>query len=103
MTFPLLTVEDMVRAQFLLLDNLGIKKAHATVGASLGGMQSLMSAAMYPDRVGRCVCSSRVCVCVRVYVCVCMYVCVYVCVCVCMCVYVFNIIATTLDEELVLV
>lgn len=55
MTFPLLTVEDMVDAQFLLLDNLGIGKVHATVGASLGGMQSLMSAALYPERVGRVV------------------------------------------------
>eukprot|EP00118_Oscarella_pearsei_P008518 m.44380 g.44380 ORF g.44380 m.44380 type:complete len:434 (+) comp33514_c0_seq1:152-1453(+) len=55
MTFPLVTVEDMVRSQFLLLDYLGIEKLHAAVGASLGGMQSLMSAALFPERVGRVV------------------------------------------------
>ena len=52
--FPILTVADMVRAQFLLLDHLGIDKLHAAVGASLGGMQSLQSAALFPERVERC-------------------------------------------------
>jgi homoserine O-acetyltransferase len=37
--FPILTVWDMVRAQFLLLDSLGIKNLHASVGSSMGGMQ----------------------------------------------------------------
>ena len=53
MTFPVVSVEDMVRAQFLLLDHLGVSRLHATVGASLGGMQSIMSAALFPQRVGR--------------------------------------------------
>jgi homoserine O-acetyltransferase len=53
MTFPLVSIEDMIRAQFLLLDDLGVSRLHASVGASLGGMQSIMSAALYPDRVGR--------------------------------------------------
>ena len=53
MSFPVVTVEDMVRAQFLLLDHLGVSRLHASVGASLGGIQSLMSAALFPDRVGR--------------------------------------------------
>jgi homoserine O-acetyltransferase len=51
MTFPLLTISDMVRTQFLLLDHLGIHSLHAAVGSSMGGMLSLASAAMYPDRV----------------------------------------------------
>ncbi|RGB27575.1 Alpha/Beta hydrolase protein [Rhizophagus diaphanus] len=51
--FPILTIFDMVRAQFLLLDNLGINKLHASVGSSMGGMQSLASAWLYPDRVSR--------------------------------------------------
>ncbi|KAI8576020.1 hypothetical protein K450DRAFT_258987 [Umbelopsis ramanniana AG] len=51
--FPILTVWDMVRAQFRLLDSLGIEKLHASVGASMGGMQSLAAAALYPDRVNR--------------------------------------------------
>ncbi len=53
--FPILTVQDMVRAQLLLLDHLGIQCLHASVGASLGGMQSLMLAALAPDRVQRLV------------------------------------------------
>ncbi|KAJ2661834.1 Serine O-succinyltransferase [Coemansia sp. RSA 1199] len=54
-TFPLLTVNDIVRAQFHLLDHLGIQKLHASVGASMGGMQSLCAAALHPERVGRLV------------------------------------------------
>ena len=53
--FPVITVSDMVRAQLLLLDHLGITRLHATVGSSLGGMQSLQIAAMVPERVGRLV------------------------------------------------
>jgi homoserine O-acetyltransferase len=45
----------MVRAQLLLLDELGIDRLHASVGASLGGMQSLMVAGLAPERVGRLV------------------------------------------------
>lgn len=52
-SFPLVTVEDMVHSQFLLLEHLGIKSVHATVGASLGGMLSLQAAALFPDSVGR--------------------------------------------------
>ena len=37
--FPMITIFDMIRAQFHLLDDLGIKKLHASVGASMGGMQ----------------------------------------------------------------
>ena len=53
--FPIITVQDMVQAQLLLLDHLGIDKLHASVGASLGWMQSLMLAAIAPDRVDRLV------------------------------------------------
>ncbi|RKP08514.1 Alpha/Beta hydrolase protein [Thamnocephalis sphaerospora] len=51
--FPMITLFDMVRAQFELIDHLGIRRLHASVGASMGGMQSLAAAAMFPDRVGR--------------------------------------------------
>lgn len=51
--FPILTMEDMVRAQFRLLDGLGIKKLYASVGASMGGMQSLAAGVLFPERVGR--------------------------------------------------
>ncbi|MCZ6111066.1 homoserine O-acetyltransferase MetX [Campylobacter ureolyticus] len=39
--FPVLTISDVVNAQMRLFARLGIKKAHAVVGGSLGGMQAL--------------------------------------------------------------
>ncbi|KAI8619780.1 Alpha/Beta hydrolase protein [Chytriomyces sp. MP71] len=51
--FPMVTIWDMVRAQFRLLDHLGISKLHAVVGSSMGGMQSLAAAALFPTRVGK--------------------------------------------------
>ncbi len=53
--FPIITVGDMVAAQLLLLDHLGIETLHGSVGASLGGMQSLLLAAETPERVNRVV------------------------------------------------
>lgn len=53
MTFPIVSVEDMLLAQFTLLDHLGIDRIHACIGSSLGGMQSLMAAALFPNRIGR--------------------------------------------------
>lgn len=51
--FPILTMEDMVRAQFRLLDDLGIERLYASVGSSMGGMQSLAAGVLFPERVGR--------------------------------------------------
>ena len=51
--FPKLTVKDMVHAQALLIDSLGINKLHAVLGGSMGGMQTLQWAIEFPDRVGR--------------------------------------------------
>jgi homoserine O-acetyltransferase/O-succinyltransferase len=51
MRFPVLTIRDMVRAQMVLLDHLGIARLHAVVGGSMGGMQALSLAATYPERV----------------------------------------------------
>ncbi len=53
--FPILTMDDMVRAQARLLDGLGIAKLAASVGASMGGMQSLAFGVHFPERVGRIV------------------------------------------------
>ncbi len=53
--FPIVTVRDMIRAQLLMLDHLGIDTLFASAGASLGGMQSLMLASLAPDRVERVV------------------------------------------------
>src|SRR5690349_21154356 len=51
MRFPVITIRDMVRAQAMLLDHLGIERLSAVVGGSMGGMQVLQWAATYPDRV----------------------------------------------------
>jgi homoserine O-acetyltransferase len=56
MSFPVVTVADMVRAQALLLDALGIDKLFAVVGGSMGGMQVLQWAADYPERLFSAVC-----------------------------------------------
>lgn len=52
MSFPTVTVRDMVRAQAALLDALGIERLHAVVGGSLGGMQALQWGVTYPERAG---------------------------------------------------
>ena len=49
--FPVITIPDMVRAQAMLLDHLGIEKLFAVVGGSMGGMQALQWSAAYPERV----------------------------------------------------
>ena len=51
MDFPVLSIADMVRAQALLLDHLGVETLAAVVGGSMGGMQALSWPALYPDRV----------------------------------------------------
>ena len=51
LSFPLVTVRDMVRAQAVLLDALGIEQVLCVTGGSMGGMQVLQWAASYPERV----------------------------------------------------
>ncbi|MFA5489133.1 MAG: homoserine O-acetyltransferase [Candidimonas sp.] len=53
--FPMLTVEDWVKAQARVADYFGIKRFAAVMGGSLGGMQALSWAITCPDRVAHCV------------------------------------------------
>lgn len=53
--FPVLSIFDMVRAQFKLLDGLGIHEVYASVGSSMGAMQSLAAGWLFPERVGKVV------------------------------------------------
>ncbi len=51
-SFPRVAIADIVRSQMRLINELGIKKLHGVVGASLGGILALSLATRYPDRVG---------------------------------------------------
>ncbi len=47
-TFPFVTIRDMVRAQKLLLDHLGVVELHGVIGGSMGGMTAMLTAIEYP-------------------------------------------------------
>src|SRR6185295_7397573 len=51
MTFPSVSIADMVRLQKKLIDHLGIQRLLAVAGGSMGGMQALEWAVMYPESV----------------------------------------------------
>ncbi len=47
--FPVVTIKDMVRAQHILFNKLGIYKVQAVIGGSMGGMQALQFGVDYPN------------------------------------------------------
>jgi len=51
MSFPVITIGDMVRAQKMLIDSLGIKRLLSVSGGSMGGMQALEWAVAFPDSI----------------------------------------------------
>ncbi len=53
--FPVVTVEDWVRAQARLADALGIRQFAAVMGGSLGGMQALSWSMIFPERIRHCI------------------------------------------------
>ena len=52
-SFPGVTIRDMVRAQHRWLQSLGVTALHAVIGGSMGGMQALQWAIEYPSFVRR--------------------------------------------------
>ena len=56
LSFPVITIADMVRAQAMLVEALGIRRLFAVVGGSMGGMQVLQWAHAYPERISAAVC-----------------------------------------------
>jgi homoserine O-acetyltransferase len=51
LNFPVITIDDMVRAQARLIDHLGIPDLFCVIGGSMGGMQALEWCASFGDRV----------------------------------------------------
>jgi len=56
LAFPVITIGDMVRAQAMLIEALGVETLFAVIGGSMGGMQVLQWAADYPERLFSAVC-----------------------------------------------
>lgn len=54
--YPAVTIDDMVEAEKLVVDHLGVRKLKAIAGGSLGGMQVLAWAALYPEMTESIVC-----------------------------------------------
>ena len=48
--FPVITINDMVNAQYNLLDFFKIDRLFSVMGGSMGGMQALQFVANYPDK-----------------------------------------------------
>ena len=55
LSFPMVTVRDMVAANILVRKHLGIEKIDLLVGPSIGGFQAIEWSVMEPERIGRAV------------------------------------------------
>jgi homoserine O-acetyltransferase len=55
LSFPVVTIADMVKAQALLMDHIGIDTILCVAGGSMGGMQALQWCVSYPKRVRSCI------------------------------------------------
>lgn len=53
LSFPLITIKDMIKAHQLLADHLGVKKIDVLIGASLGGQQAVEWAVTNPDMISQ--------------------------------------------------
>ncbi len=54
-SFPVITIADMVNAQKKLVEHLGIKQLFAVAGGSMGGMQVIQWTVSYPDMVKKAI------------------------------------------------
>ena len=52
LSFPVITINDMVKCQVALLDYLGIDVLHSVIGGSMGGMLAMQFVSAYSQRVG---------------------------------------------------
>jgi len=55
LAFPVITIKDMVNAQKILLNHLGISDLLCVAGGSMGGMQALQWAVSYPQFIKSCI------------------------------------------------
>jgi homoserine O-acetyltransferase len=55
LSFPIVSIGDMVNAQKLLVEHLGIDRLLSVCGGSMGGMQALQWAVSYPDSIVSCI------------------------------------------------
>lgn len=55
LSFPIVSIKDMVNAQKKLLDYLGVPSLLSVCGGSMGGMQALEWAVSYPEMVSSCI------------------------------------------------
>ncbi len=55
LSFPIVSIKDMVDAQKKLIDHLKIDNLLSVCGGSMGGMQALQWAISYPDNVVSCI------------------------------------------------
>ena len=54
-SFPVITIADMVNAQKKLIEHLGVKQLYAVAGGSMGGMQVLQWTVSYPNMVKKAI------------------------------------------------
>jgi homoserine O-acetyltransferase len=54
-------MRDVVRTQAMLADHIGVEQWHSVIGSSMGGMQALEWAVMFPQRVNSLACIASTC------------------------------------------
>ncbi len=55
LNFPFITIKDMIKGQYKLVESFGIEKLHACIGGSLGAMQALEWMITYPESSNSCI------------------------------------------------